>query len=335
MPAMPDDLSAPSAATEASPDFSGGAAWMDGRVIPMSQARIAVNDWGVTRSDAVYDVAPVWDGAFVGLERYLDRFFASLEWARMEIPVDREGLRAILHRIVAASGLRESYVAMVCTRGLPLIPGTRDPRACRQTFFCWCVPYIWVIPQEVAARGARLFLPTGEDAVRRIPEASLNPRAKNYHWGDFTQALMEGLDAGYDTAAVLDLDGHVSEGPGFNLFAVKGDLLVTPARGVLEGRTRGVVLELAAAQGMRVEARALPLEEFLDADEVFLSTSGGGPVPIVEVNGRTYGNGAPGARTLALKADYWRWMTEGPEREAVDYGAGRTGTGPGGGAAPA
>ncbi|MEM1316311.1 MAG: aminotransferase class IV [Pseudomonadota bacterium] len=297
-------------------DLSKGAAWMDGRIIPIAEARIPVNDWGVTRSDAVYDVAPVWDGAFVGLDRYLDRFMASVAWARMEIPVDRDGLRAILHRIVAASGLRESYVAMVCTRGQPLIPGLRDPRKCANTFFCWAVPYIWVIPKEVGERGVRLHL---SETFRRIPEESVNPRAKNYHWGDFTQALFEGLDAGFDTAAVLDLEGDVSEGPGYNLFAIKGDVLVTPARGVLEGRTRGVVMELAEAQGLRVEARPLPREEFMEADEVFLSTSGGGPVPIVEVDGRVFGNGAPGTKTLALKSAYWDWLTAGPEREPVDY----------------
>jgi len=317
---MPEDRAAPapvSSVDHALADFASGAAWMDGRLLPMSEARLPVNDWGVTRSDAVYDVGPVWDGAFVGLDRYLDRFFASLASARMEIEEDREGVRAILHRIVAASGLREAYVAMVCTRGLPLIPGTRDPRTCVQNFFCWCVPYIYVVPQEVAARGARLYVPEG---VRRIPEESLNPRAKNYQWGDFTQALFEGLDAGYDTAAVQDFDGNVTEGPGFNVLAVKGDVLITADRGVLEGRTRGVTMELAEAAGLRVEARALPMEELLEADEVLLSTTGGGPTPVVEVNGRTFGNGAPGARTLELREAYWRWMREGPEREPVAYG---------------
>ncbi|MEM6441918.1 MAG: aminotransferase class IV, partial [Pseudomonadota bacterium] len=107
---MPEDLF-PAAETTTAPldpsaDYSHGAAWMEGRIVPMSEARLPVNDWGVTRSDAVYDVAPVWNGAFVGLDRYLDRFMASLDWVRMEIPVDREGVREILHRIVAASGLR-------------------------------------------------------------------------------------------------------------------------------------------------------------------------------------------------------------------------------------
>ncbi|MEO1688731.1 MAG: aminotransferase class IV, partial [Pseudomonadota bacterium] len=298
---MPEDRAAPAPATapaaasaSAAADLSAGAAWIEGRLVPMAEARLPVNDWGVTRSDAVYDVAPVWDGAFVGLDRYLDRFFASLASARMSIEEDREGVRAILHRIVAASGLRESYVAMVCTRGLPLIPGTRDPRTCRQNFFCWCVPYIYVVPQEVAARGVRLHVPRD---VRRIPEQSVNPRAKNYHWGDFTQALFEGLDAGRDTAAVLDFDGNVTEGPGFNVLAIKGEALITADRGVLEGRTRGVTMELAEALGLRVEARALPLEELLEADEVLLSTTGGGPTPVTEVNGRVFGNGAPGALT--------------------------------------
>lgn len=291
-----------------------GAAWIDGRVVPMAEATIPVNDWGLVRADAVYDVAPVWNGAFVGLDRYLTRFAASLVAARMDPGLSPEDWRAALHAMVAASGLEAAYVAMVCTRGLPLVPGTRDPRKTRLRPYAWCVPYVWVIPPEIAARGVRLHFAR---EVRRIPEDSVDPRAKNYHWGDFTQGLMEALDEGFDAGALLDHAGNVTEGPGFNLFMVKEGTVVTPARGVLEGITRGVTLELAAAQGFATETRAIPLEELLEADEVFLSTTGGGPAAVTEVDGRIFGNGAPGPVATALRAAYWDWMERGPEREPV------------------
>ena len=136
-----------------------GAAWMNGEIVPISEAKIPVTDWGFTRSDCTYDVASVRNGAFFRLEDYLDRFQASLKKVRIEVPQTRDDMREIVHSIVAASGLRDSYVAMVASRGVPLIPGTRDPRQCGNHFFAWCIPYLHVIRPEVAARGAHLFVP--------------------------------------------------------------------------------------------------------------------------------------------------------------------------------
>ena len=74
--------------------------------------------------------------------------------------------------------------------------------------------------------------------VYRIPEESVNPRVKNYHWGDFTQGIFEAKDNKYETVILLDFDGNVTEGPGFNVFAVKDGVLITPDRGILAGVSR-------------------------------------------------------------------------------------------------
>ena len=76
-------------------------------------------DWGFTRSDVTYDVVSVWNGTFFRLEDHLDRFDASVRGLRMKLPVDRAELREILMQCVPLTGLREAYVAMVCTRGVP------------------------------------------------------------------------------------------------------------------------------------------------------------------------------------------------------------------------
>ena len=297
-------------------DLSKGAAWMDGEIMPITEARLQVNDWGITRSDITYDVVGVWKGAFFRLDDYLGRFGESMASMRMDPGLSLDEIREILHRMVAASGLQNSYVAMVCSRGQPLIPGVRDPRQCQNHFYAWCVPYIHVIKPEVADAGASVWVAKN---VRRIPEDSVNPRAKNYHWGDMTAGLFEAKDQGFETVLLLDHDGNVTEGPGFNAFAVKGDRVVTSDHGVLHGITRRTVLEMAREAGMTTEERSLPLEEFLEADEVFLSTSGGGVVPISRVDDRVFSNGAAGPVASGLRKRYFEWMESPRFREEITY----------------
>jgi branched-chain amino acid aminotransferase len=297
-------------------DFSKGAAWMRGAVVPIAEASIGVNDWGLTRSDITYDVVPVRDGAFFRLEDYLDRFEASMASIRMDVGTTRDEIRSALDAMVGRSGLRAAYVAMVASRGVPMIPGTRDPRTCANHFYAWCVPYIHVVAPEIAAKGASVWI---AKEVRRIPEDSVNPRAKNYHWGDITQGLFEAKDNGFETVVLLDHAGNVTEGPGFNVFAVKDGRVITPDRGVLHGITRRTVLEICVEQEIATETRALPLAELLEADEVFLSTSGGGAVPVTRVDERIFSNGAPGPVASGIRDGYWDWMTRGTYRQAVVY----------------
>ena len=282
-------------------DFSKGAAWIKGCIVPIDQATIGVTDWGVTHSDIVYDVVPVWRRAFFRLDDYLDRFAASMAATRMDVGMDSAAIAKALHEMVAQSGLEHAYVAMVAARGTPLIPGSRDPRDCANHFYAWCVPYIHVVKPDIAARGATLWL---SDRTRRIPQDSINQRAKNYHWGDFTQALFEAKDQGFETAILPDHAGNVTEGPGFNIFALKGNCVVTPDDNVLHGITRRTVLELARARGYDTVERTLPIAELMQADEVFLSSSGGGVIPVARINDRQFSNGAAGPVALSLRQDY-------------------------------
>ena len=298
-------------------DWSLGAAWMDGAVIPIGEAKIGVTDWALTHSDTVYDVVPVREGAFFRLGDYLERFSASLEAGRFEIGMSEAEITGALTAIVARSGLRDGYCAMVAARGAPLVFGERDPRACRNHFYAWVAPYVHVIKPDVLAEGASVWIP--ED-VRRIPADSVNPRAKNYHWGDFTAGLFQAKDRGFETVVLLDHDGNVTEGPGFNAFCVTAGRVATADLGVLGGITRRTVLEMCAEIGVPAEVRAVPLGELLEADEVFLSSSGGGVLPIVKVNDRIYGNGVAGPVASRLADLYWVWTRRTEHRTKIAYG---------------
>jgi len=297
-------------------DFSAGAAWMEGRIIPSGEARISVLDWGLTHSDITYDVVHAWDGKFFRLDAYLDRFHESLEKLSLAIPQDRDEIRKILHEIVGRSSLRNSYVSMVASRGRPAIPGSRDPRDCENHFYAWCVPFIWVFQPEVVKRGARLHLPQD---VFRIPPKSVDPLAKNYHWGDFTKALIAAKEAGFDNTVLADANGHITEGPGFNVFMVKNGRIKTPSSGVLGGITRRTALEMAESLSIPFEESPITIAEFMEADEVFATTTGGGIVPIAAINERIFSNGAAGEVTRQLSATYWKWHEDPSLMETISY----------------
>ena len=297
-------------------DLSMGAAWMNGKVLPISQAMIPVNDWGLVRSDITYDVVPVIDGAFFRFDEYLTRFLSSMEDLHLDPGMSKRDIKAALHQMVGKSSLRDSYVAMVCSRGKPKIAGSRDPRDCENHFFAWCVPYVHIIKPEIVEQGATAWI--AQNAYR-IPENSVNPLVKNYHWGDFTQGLFEAKDKNYETVILLDYDGNVTEGPGFNVFAVKDKVLITPDRGVLAGVSRKTVLEMADHLGIKTCVRSLRVEELLEADEVFLSSSGGGVIPIIRVNETIFGNGASGPISVQLNETYWNWTTLEKYRDPIDY----------------
>ena len=297
-------------------DLSMGAAWMNGKVLPISQAMIPVNDWGLVHSDITYDVVPVIDGAFFRFDEYLTRFLSSMENLHLDPGMSKRDIQAALHQMVGKSSLRDSYVAMVCSRGKPKIAGSRDPRDCENHFFAWCVPYVHIIKPEIVEQGATAWI--AQNAYR-IPENSVNPLVKNYHWGDFTQGIFEAKDKNYETVILLDYDGNITEGPGFNVFAVKDKVLITPDRGVLAGVSRKTVLEMAEHLGINTSVRSLSVEEFLEADEVFLSSSGGGVIPIIRVNETIFGNGASGPISVQLNETYWKWTTLEKYRDPINY----------------
>ncbi|MCR4266080.1 aminotransferase class IV [Nitratireductor sp. ZSWI3] len=281
--------------------YPQGIAFLDGQYVPMAEAKISVLDWGFLHSDATYDTVHVWNGRFFRLDLHLERFFGGLERLRMSIPHDRAAVAEILHNCVALSGHRAAYVEMLCTRGAsPTF--SRDPRDAVNRFMAFAVPYGSVANTEQMERGLHVAI---SDAVR-IPPSSIDPAIKNYHWLDLVRGLYQAYDRGAETALLLDTDGNVAEGPGFNVFAVTAGRLVTPASGVLPGITRRTVFDLAAALDLPADAAPLTRQALQAADEVFITSTAGGIMPVTRVDGRAIADGRPGAVTRRLKDLYWK-----------------------------
>ncbi|HEU4848148.1 MAG TPA: aminotransferase class IV, partial [Rubrobacteraceae bacterium] len=227
-------------------------------------------------------------------------FERGMERLHMKVPYGRAEIQEILTECVRLSGLREAYVEVVCTRGVPP-PGSRDPRECENRLYAFAVPFVWIADSEKQERGLDAVI----GRVQRIQPEAVDPTVKNYHWLDLVAGLYEAYDRGGETAILTDSEDNVVEGPGFNVFAVNDGNISTPSRGVLEGITRRTVIELASERGMPLGARAVPAAEVRAADEVFISSTAGGIMPVTKVDGAPVGDGTPGPVTLRLRDAYW------------------------------
>jgi branched-chain amino acid aminotransferase len=296
-------------------DLSGGAAFIDGEIVPIGEAETSLLDRGFLRADATYDVVGVWDGAFFRLQDHLDRFQRSCSELRLQLPYSREEIESILIELVARSGLRSAYVDMICTRGIPP-GGSRDPRDYENRFYAYAVPYIWLFRAADEHAGMDAVIAR---TVRRIPPDSVDPTVKNFHWGDLTKALYEAYDRGAHYPILLDHAGNVTEGPGYNLFALVDGRLLTPISGILLGVTRRTVMELAQAEGIEVEEVELDEETFRRANELFATSTAGGVMPITSLDGKPVGDGRAGELTRRLRHLYWEAHSDPRYTTPVEY----------------
>ena len=292
-------------------DYTKGAAYIDGQLVPIAEAKISLLDWGFLHSDATYDVVHVWDGKFFRLNDHLQRFYSGMDKLRMSIPYSPEQVQEIISDCVKATGLRESYVEIITTRGTPQ-PGSRDPRLCTNKFFAFAIPFVWITQPD---QGLHLVI----SETQRIPAASVDPVVKNYHWLDLVKGQFEAYDKGGETAALVDAEGNIMEGPGFNIFAIKGGVITTPANGVLQGVTRKTAIQLAYESGYEMIEGTLTASLLGSADEVFATSTAGGIMPISKIDGKDVGNGGIGPITKTLQNAYWA-LHEHPDYSIdIDY----------------
>jgi branched-chain amino acid aminotransferase len=278
-----------------------GSAFIEGRFVPMHEAKISVLDWGFLRSDATYDVVHVWRDRFFRLDNHLDRFHRSMQQLRLRAPYERAAIERILAGCVRRSGLNDAYVEMIVTRGLsPTF--SRDPRDAINTFIAFAVPFSWILRPEDRDRGLHVAI----SPIARIGPDSVDPTVKNYHWLDLVMGLFGAYEQGATNVVLTDGAGHVVEGPGFNVFVVGGGKVATPERGMLQGVTRETAMQLLAELQIPTESRPIKIEEMSAADEIFITSTAGGVMPVTCLGGRAVGAGRTGAVTRRLVDAYWQ-----------------------------
>jgi branched-chain amino acid aminotransferase len=290
--------------------LTAGAAFVDGRIVPVAEATLPLMDWGFLRSSACQDTVSAWRGRLFCLDLHIARFLQSCANLRLHCPYGPDELACLLARLVRSTGLQDAYLQMIATRGVPAA-GSRDPRTCKNRFFAFCLPYVNILPPGRTALSAII------SDRPRIASDSVPSDIKNYHWIDFELGLIEAYDKHHDTVILSNGSGGIAEGPGFNVFRVKEGSVSTPARNVLAGITRLVAMELCKECGIDVREQDISPSDMLQADEIFCTSTAGGIFPIDKINGHNLG-AAPGPVTERLTTLYWERRASGWRSTTID-----------------
>jgi branched-chain amino acid aminotransferase len=295
--------------------FKNGCAWINNHYLPIEDAGVPIMDVGFSKSDCTYDVVATWKGKFFKLDEHLDRFEESWKKLRLTPPVNKIEMKSILIECVKRSGLRDSYVEMIVTRGIP-VNGERDPRKFSNRFYAYAIPYVWIVKPEDQLTGVHLAI--AKRSIRIDPQ-SVDPKVKNFHWGDMTKALYEAYETEAETTVLPNADGYITEGPGFNIFAFSDGQLWTPESGMLEGITRRTVIEIAASEQVPVKVRNFKRDLLEKASEIFLTSTAGGIMPVSILDGKPVGKGKPGPIYQKIYSEYWAAHEKPEYTEKVNY----------------
>lgn len=293
-----------------------GVAWIEGALVPLSEARIPLLDQGFMHSDLTYDVPSVWDGRFFRLDDHLIRLESSCRKLRLTLPLPQAEVRQILTDMVAKSGIRDAFVQVIVTRGLKGVRETK-PEDIVNRLYMYIQPYVWVMAPEMQRVGGSAVIAR---TVRRVPPGSVDPTVKNLQWGDLTRGLFEAADRGASYPFLTDGDANLTEGSGFNIILVKDGVLYTPDRGVLEGVTRKSVFDVARTHSIEVRIEVVPVELAYYCDEIFMSTTAGGVMPITSLDGNAINGGNVGPITKVIWDRYWALHYDPAFTFEIDYG---------------
>jgi len=271
--------------------------YMDGQFVPAGEARISVFDHGLLYGDGVFEGIRAYNGRVFRLDEHLRRLYNGAKAILLEIPLCVEEMKQAVLETLRRNDLSDAYIRLVVTRGVGDLG--LDPRKCHGGATVFIIAdTIELYPESFYERGLELITTVTR---RNLPEA-LNPAIKSLNYLNNILAKLEVNRAGLLEGLMLNHEGYVAEATGDNIFLYREGRLVTPPTsvGILEGITRGAVIELAAQLGIPVSEERFARLCVYTADECFLTGTAAEIIPVVMVDGRTIGEKVPGPVTRRL-----------------------------------
>src|SRR5690242_8777616 len=274
---------------------------VNGHLVHRDQAAISPFDSAVQGGDVVWEALRLYGGKIFRLAEHLARLrrsAAALAFA--SVPSDEEITGQIRAALRANQMTDNVHIRLTLTRGEKVTSGM-DPRLNRSG------PTLIVLAEHKPPVYDLAGITLITSSVRRSQPDCLDPKIHHNNLLPSILAKIEANAAGADDAVMLDHRGFVAETNATHLFLVTGGRLGTPtALACPEGITRETVLELAAGAGLACDVRDFSLTDFYNADEVFVTGTMGGLVPVIAIDGRAIGDGKPGpvtGRLMELFAD--------------------------------
>lgn len=266
-------------------------AFLDGQIVPESEAKVSISDFGVRRGDAAFDSWRTFRGRHFKLSDHLDRLYRSARYARIVPQLSRteieKAAEEVLDRNRDTLGPDDDLLFVAWLSAGP------DPVAARGTALIACKPVPFASFAHYYTTGTRLITPP----TRRIPHQAIEPQAKTTTYLNHHIALREAkaFDPGCWGALILDVNGFITETDRSNfLFFSEGQLKVPNRRGYLPGVTMKLVIELCEKMGIKaVEGDYVPFDVY-NADEAYLTVTSFSILPVVGLNAIPIGSGKPG-----------------------------------------
>ncbi|MEJ2732433.1 MAG: branched-chain amino acid transaminase [Anaerolineae bacterium] len=280
--------------------------WLDGQLVPWDQATVHVAAHALHYGSTVFEGIRAYSfpggPAIFCLEEHLDRLWASCRVYRMEIPFSRAEIRQAIVDTIQANGYSECYIRPIVYRGWGTF--SLDPRSCPTHVSIITVYMGKYLGDDALEKGVDI----GVSSWHRMAPNTFPAAAKiggQYINSQFV--VMEAVDHGYTEGIALDINGHVSEGSGENIFVVRRGQVYTPplASSILDGITRRCVLALAGEMGLEVREERIPREMLYLADEVFFCGTAAEITPVRSVDGVVVGNGRKGPITTGLMTAFF------------------------------
>jgi branched-chain amino acid aminotransferase len=273
--------------------------FLDGRVVPPELAMVSIFDRGFLYGDSVYEVMRTVRGRPLDLDAHLERLEASAATIALPLP-DRRTIAEAIDRTLREAANPEAYIRVMATRGAG--PINLDPASAVEPRLIIIVKVMELPPPAAYTDGVEVAIVSVQRNLRR----AVDPKVKSGNYLNNVLALREAKQLGAYEALMCDHTGHLAEGSTSNFFFVKGGRLLTPPLdvGILEGITRRRVIELARRAGIDVAEELLAPSDVPSFEEVFLTSSVRGLVPVVRIDGEQVRDGAPGPVTRRIMALY-------------------------------
>jgi len=270
--------------------------YINGNFLEKENAKISVFDHGLLYGDGIFEGIRIYHGTIFKLRGHLDRLYKSAKAIMLTIPLSIDEMEKAVLDTVEQNQKKNGYIRLIVTRG----NGTLgiDPLKCKNATIIIIVDDIQLYPKAYYEKGIKIIT----SSVRRLPPDSLDPRIKSLNYLNNVMAKLEAQNAGCLEAVMLNKEGFVAECTGDNIFIVKGNLLLTPSgsKGALDGITKNTVLHCAEKIELQIKESELTPYDLYTAEECFLTGTGAEIMPVIEIDGRTIGNGHPGKITTKL-----------------------------------
>jgi D-alanine transaminase len=275
--------------------------YVNGRYLPQRAATVHVEDRGYQFSDGVYEVCEVRGGHIIDQRRHLARLKRSLAELGIAMPMSETALAIVMRECVCRNRVRDGIVYLQITRGVARRDHAFPPPGTAPSVVVTARTLNVAGNERIAAEGlAVITVPDNRWERVDIKSISLLPNVL---------AKQAARERGAKEAWFVDRDGHVTEGSSSNAWIVTmgGTVVTRPAdNGILRGITRSVLLDVIKAQGLKLEERPFTVEEAYGAREAFLTSASQIVMPVVRIDDRPVGNGAPGSVATALRAEFHR-----------------------------